>query len=92
MAVERDEIYTSEQAALAQRALADELGQPPARFAQRQFLGMLGDELLALRRQGAGDDRIADLLSSTTGTQITPFAISTAIADAENGRHDPSGS
>ncbi len=92
MSAGSDENYTAEQAALAQRALTDELGQPPARFAQQQFLGMLGDELLALRRQGAADERIADLLSSNTGTRITPSAIASAITEAEQFRQGRDGS
>ena len=92
MAAESDESYTAEQAALAQRALTDELGQPPTRFAQQQFLGMLGDELVALRQKGAADDQIADLLSANTGTRITPSAIAAAIAEVEEFRQGRGGS
>lgn len=78
---DKDDGFTVEQAAAANKALRNALGLPPERFATDQFVGMISDEIEQLRSAGKSDEEIADILAAGAGVEISPHAITKFYAE-----------
>lgn len=64
----------------AQRALCGLLGQPEPTFTMPQFVGMLSDEIAALRLHGSDDNQIAAVICDS-GIEITAAEIQEYFVD-----------
>lgn len=78
--------YPLEQAVRAQKALRDAAGLGPELFPIQAFVGMISDEIEALRSQGKTDEEIANLIAANSTIEITPSEIAENFASAEQ-RH-----
>jgi hypothetical protein len=78
--------YTLEQALKAQKALRDAAGLGPESFPVEAFVGMISDEIEALRSQGKSDEDIAGLIARNSGIDITAAEIARNYAAPEE-RH-----
>ena len=63
--------FTGAQAMAAQAALRDAAGLPPELFPKEALIGMLSDEIRALRDRGRPDDAIAGVIANATGAAVT---------------------
>ena len=63
--------FTVYQVAGAQKALRSVARLPEERFPIQVFIGMLGDEIEALRESGKTDREIASLINWSAGVNIT---------------------
>ena len=70
-----DESFSLADAMAAQGALRQALHLPPERFPLPALVGMLGDEIDALRAAGHPDDAIAALIEAATGRAMAADAI-----------------
>ena len=70
-----DTMFTIDDANAAQKALRDAAGLGPARFPIPAVVGMLGDEIEALRSAGRSDADIAAIITKASGKPIEPAAI-----------------
>lgn len=72
-----DEIsFTIDEANKAQKALREAAGLAPARFPIPAVVGMLSDEIEALRTSGKTDADIANIIETASGKPIGASAIS----------------
>ena len=69
MSEEQD--YPLEEALKALGALRQAAGLEPERFPVRAFVGMISDEVDALRRRGMSDEEIAELVRGSSSIRIT---------------------
>ncbi len=72
----------------AQKALRDAAGLPPEIFPVEAFVGMISDEIEALRKQGKSDDEIARVISDSAETSVSASEIDQYYAPPE-ARHPP---
>ncbi len=77
-----------EQALRAQKALRDAAGLAPEQFPIPAFVGMISDEIDALRQQGHSDEQIAELIRKNAQVAITAKDLSDNYAEADR-RHPP---
>jgi len=77
-----------DQALRAQKAMRDAAGLPPESFPVQAFVGMISDEIEALREQGHTDEAIARLIRESANVGITASQIAENYASAEH-RHPP---
>ncbi len=77
-----------EQALKAQKAMRDAAGLPAEVFPVEAFVGMISDEIEALRQQGRSDEEIARLIRESSSVKITASEIAENYASAES-RHAP---
>ena len=63
--------FTGAQAMTAQAALREAAGLPPERFPKEAFIGMISDEIRALRDRGRDDAAIAGIISGATGGHVS---------------------
>lgn len=77
-----------EQALRAQKAMRDAAGLPPESFPVEAFVGMVSDEIDALRSRGRSDEEIARLIAESSSIRIAPADIAEHYAPAEQ-RHLP---
>ncbi len=75
--------YPIESALRAQKALREAAGLPPEQFPVQAFVGMVSDEIEALRSQGKGDEEIASLIVGSSGIEITASEIAENYASPE---------
>ena len=68
--MQREDGFTADDAASATTALREELGLPAQRFPTEVFVGMISDEIEALREAGRSDDAIANVLRNRCGIEI----------------------
>ena len=78
--------FTLEQALNAQQALRTAAGLAEEDFPIQAFIGMLSDEIEALRKQGKSDEEITSLINRAAGTDITSSTVQENYASAEQ-RH-----
>ena len=79
--------YSIQEALRAQNALREAAGLGPELFPIEAFVGMISDEIEALRSQGKTDTEIAALITENSKIQITAEEISANYAPPENRRH-----
>ncbi len=65
-----DDGFTADQTASATTALRAALGLPAQRFPTETFVGMISDEIEALRTAGKTDDDIASILRDRCAIEI----------------------
>ena len=82
--------YPVEEAVRAQRALRDLAGLGPETFPIQAFVGMISDEVEALRRQGHSDEEIARTIAANSEIAITADEIAANYAAPEE-RHQAHG-
>jgi len=78
--------YPVEQAVRAQKALREAAGLLPEMFPVDAFVGMISDEIEALRSSGKTDEQIAALITANSDIQITAAEITANYATPEE-RH-----
>jgi hypothetical protein len=66
-----EKTYTLEDARTAQKILRDKAGLPEEQFPIRAFVGMLCDEIEALRGQGVTDEEMSQLLEANSSIHIS---------------------
>ena len=72
--------YPVEQAVRAQKALREAAGLGPELFPIQAFVGMISDEIEALRSQGKTDEEIARLIAAHSSIEITASEIAENFA------------
>jgi hypothetical protein len=82
--------YSIEEALQAQRALRAAAGLAPELFPIPAFVGMVSDEIEALRKRGYTDEQIARTVCQSSAIEITAAEIAANYASPAN-RH-PTGS
>ncbi len=75
-----------ESALKAQQALRDAAGLKPEEFSVESFVGMVSDEIEALRGQGMTDAAIAALIESSAAIRVSAEEIGTFYAPPEQRR------
>ncbi len=80
--------YPLDQILRAQAALRSAAGLPPEQFPAPAFVGMISDEIEALRNSGRSDADIADIIRESSGIEISPETLSANYAPPEK-RHPP---
>lgn len=78
--------YSIQDALQAQSALRSAAGLEPERFPLGAFVGMISDEIEALRKQGKTDQQIASLIRENSAIEVTPAEIEANYATPEQ-RH-----
>jgi hypothetical protein len=73
--------FSLDQAMKAQAALRAAAGEGEERFDERQLVGMLSDEIRALREAGSTDDDIAALLKTGAGLDLPAETIGKFYVD-----------
>ncbi|GAC1355228.1 MAG: hypothetical protein NVSMB3_00100 [Acidobacteriaceae bacterium] len=75
--------FPLDEALKAQTALRDAAGLPPELFPIQAFVGMISDEIEALRSKGVDDDGIAAIICDHSAIQITSQQIRDHYAPPE---------
>ncbi len=83
---EKEKMYPLEEALRAQKALRDLAGMGAEMFPMQAFVGMISDEIEALRKRGHNDDEIAQTISTHSKIAITADEIAANYAPPEE-RH-----
>ena len=78
--------YSIEEAVKAQRSLRKAAGLGEEQFPVEAFVGMVSDEIEALRKQGKSDDEIASIIRSGSNIDVTPEEIASNYASSQE-RH-----
>ncbi len=78
--------YPLDEAIKAQRALRKEAGLGPEQFPIQAFVGMISDEIEALRARGKSDEEIASLIRENSAIEISAAEIAENYASPEE-RH-----
>ena len=78
--------YPIEEALKAQRALRNAAGLAEEQFPIEAFVGMISDEVEALRKKGKSDEEIAQLIQKSSNIQISAAEIAENYATPEQ-RH-----
>ncbi len=79
-------LYPVEEALKAQRALRAAAGLGPEMFPVHAFVGMISDEIEALRKRGKTDQEIASIIHEASAIDLTPAEIAEHYASPEQ-RH-----
>lgn len=74
----------------AQQALRESAQLPPELFPLPAFIGMVSDEIEALRAQGRDDHEIARIISSSSAIEVDAATIAASYASPEE-RHGHTG-
>lgn len=87
---QHENTYPIEEAIRAQKALRELAGLGPEMFPIQAFVGMISDEVEALRKQGYSDEQIAQTIQASSKIAITAADISANYASPEerHGGHD----
>jgi len=80
--------FNLEQALKAQQALRTAADLPDEQFPLQAFVGMLSDEIEALRKNNKSDAEIAGLINKAAGTQLTTAEISENYASPDSRRRE----
>ena len=75
--------YGIEEALKAQRALRSAAGLGEEKFPIEAFVGMISDEVQALRQTGKTDEQIAELIRSSSEIEISASEIAENYASPE---------
>lgn len=75
--------YPVEEAVRAQKALRELAGLGPEMFPIQAFVGMISDEVEALRKQGHSDEQIAQTIAANSKIAITAAEIRANYATPE---------
>lgn len=86
MAESKGKTYPIEDALNAQRALRKSAGLPPEEFPIEAFVGMISDEIEALRKQGKSDEDVAQVVRENSKIEISAAEIARNYAPPEQ-RH-----
>lgn len=78
--------YPLDEAIKAQKALRKEAELGPEQFPIQAFVGMISDEIEALRTQGKSDEEIASLIRENSAIEISAAEITENYAYPEE-RH-----
>ncbi|WP_348263400.1 hypothetical protein P8935_02325 [Telmatobacter sp. DSM 110680] len=78
--------YSIQDALQAQSALRAAAGLEPERFPVEAFVGMISDEIEALRTQGQSNEQIASLIRQSSAIDVTSGEIEANYAPPEQ-RH-----
>ena len=78
--------YPLDQILRAQSALRAAANLPPEQFPPEAFIGMVSDEIEALRKAGKSDADIANIIQQSSGISISPQTITENYAPPED-RH-----
>ena len=73
--------YDLEQALKARAVLRSAAGSEEEQFDDEQLVGMLSDEIRALRNTGSSDEQIAALLKSDASITVSPETITKYYVD-----------
>lgn len=79
--------YPLEEALKAQRALRDAANLGEEQFLIEAFVGMISDEVEALRKSGKTDDEIAQLIESSSRIKISGAEITENYASPGERHH-----
>ena len=80
-------MYPIEEALKAQTALREASGLGPEMFPIQAFVGMISDEVDALRKRGKTDEQIAQIIRGSSSIEITPEEIAANYAPPEERHH-----
>ena len=82
--------FTLTEAMAAQRALRVAAGLPEETFPTDRLVGMVSDEIEALRENGVTDDEIVAIISDATGKSISGAELEEHYvpSDRRHGSHD----
>ena len=78
--------YSLQEALRAQKALRNAAGLGEETFPVEAFVGMISDEVQALRERGKSDQEIAELIEANSAIRITADEIAKNYASPED-RH-----
>ena len=67
--------YSLDQALHARSVLRSAAGLGEEKFDESELVGMLSDEIRALRDQGSSEDEIAGILQTQADIRVTPEAL-----------------
>jgi hypothetical protein len=84
--LKKEATYPLDEALRAQKALRELAGLGPERFPIEAFVGMVSDEIEALRKQGHSDEEIAGTIAGNSAISITADDIAAFYAPHEQ-RH-----
>ena len=76
--------FTLEQALKAQQVLREAADLPGEEFPLQAFVGMLSDEIEALRRKGKTDEEITGLINRAAGIDLSTSAVTENYASPED--------
>ena len=76
--------FSLEQALKAQQVLRTAAELPAEQFPLQAFVGMLSDEIEAVRKAGKSDAEIASMINKAAGTQLTTLDIAENYASPES--------
>ena len=82
--------YSIEEALQAQKALRAAAGLAPELFPIPAFVGMVSDEIEALRKRGYTDEQIARTVCQSSAIEITAAEIAANYASPANRHHTDS--
>ena len=85
-----DEGFSADQTASATIALRAELGLPPQRFPIETFVGMISDEIEAMRDAGKSDGDISRILRERCAIDIDAATLARHYASPNERRQPPS--
>ena len=88
MSKDNENGYSLEEALKAQGALREAAGLEPELFPVQAFVGMISDEIEALRAKGIDDDGIAAIICDHSQIQITSQEIHDHYAPPEARRRE----
>jgi hypothetical protein len=80
--------YPLEEALKAQKSLREAAELGPEQFPIQAFVGMISDEIEALRKRGASDDEIASIIQRNSAIRISAREIAENYASHDE-RHQP---
>jgi hypothetical protein len=81
-----EKTYPIQEALRAQQALRNLAGLEPEMFPVEAFVGMISDEVEALRKRGHSDAQIAKTIQDNSSIQITAAEVAAYYASPED-RH-----
>ena len=84
----QEKTFPLEEAVRAQKALRDLAGLGPEEFPVQAFVGMISDEIEALRRQGHSDEEIAKTIATYSKIRINADEIAENYASPEERHHE----
>ncbi len=79
-------LYPVEEVVKAQKSLREAAGLEPEQFPIQAFIGMVSDEIEALRNNGRTDEEIASIIQQNTSIRITATEIAENYASPQE-RH-----
>lgn len=79
-------LYSLEEVIRAQRSLREAAGLGPEQFPLQAFIGMVSDEIEALRKKGKTDEEIASIIQQSSSIKISASQIADDYASPQE-RH-----